>query len=226
MKRGSLERIDDRFGIVHCRRRIEWPAVYDLLEELNSHTREKVKLISFDGARDFPYSDRVAAHYDFPVDGLVAYERTDIDLAFEIVNDPYSVMDAFSVQQNKMIQIEHNKGEGKVIVRTGKFAGRRNIALLALGLRKADFEIRGKDVFVSISDERMIGVDVEIGFPDDRVFIPPAKNLVFKWSETDRYAGPILVYRNNYDMSFSFGATGSHSRLPAFESLAVEIAQS
>jgi hypothetical protein len=203
-RRGSLERVDDRFGLLHCGRRIEWPGVYEFVEAFNSHGREQVRIVSLEGARGFPYSNDITGHYEFPVDGMVAYERTDLSLPAEIVNDPSYVMDA-------------------LFFRTGKFAGKRNIALLALGLRSDDFRMEGKDVFVNITDDRLTALDVEVHFPDDGDHLPRAKSVLFKWSETDRYAGPIVVYLSNYDVSFSFGATHRNARLPAFDTLAVEL---
>jgi len=224
----SLERIagatGKEFGIINVPQKVEWHEIYELIEQWNSQSDSRVKLIGFDAARTFPFSNDIWAHFEFPVDAIVAYEKSDAAFGKEIVHDPFFAMSAFSVEEGKLIQIEHNKDAEKIILPAGRFAGTKDIALLGFELSKEDFKKRGRDIFLNIADDRIRPVRALKESPKQGDYIPATRDVVFK-SHEGSFVGPIVVYRSNYDMSFSFGYTFPHATMPRFHRIAVEIIQ-
>ncbi|TGK08972.1 hypothetical protein EHO60_13160 [Leptospira fletcheri] len=211
-------------GFINLDTSIQWPFIYEFLDSLNKKVGSKLSLVSFDSAHNFPFSNDAYAYYNFPTDALVAYTKSGIPFGTEIVQDPYFTMSAFSTEENREIQMEYNSGSAKLLLPAGKFCGAMDVALTVFGLSSEDFRRVGPDVSVEISDTRFCPIKIENGFPRSSDFVPATRDVVYRPSEDyGPFVGPIVVYRSNYDASWSFGYTYTHSVLPYFDRFAVEI---
>lgn len=211
-------------GSISLEQNVQWPFVYEFLDSLNEKYDSELTLIGFDAAHKFPFSNNAYAYYNFPTDALVAYTQSKIPFEAEIVHDPYFTHNAFSTEENREIQLEYNKGSAKLLLRSGRFCGVADIALTVFGLSSEDFRQIGPDILVDISDNRFFPIKIENGFPPSSDFVPSTRDLVYRPSEdSGPFVGPIVFYRSNYDASWSFGYTYTHSKLPYFNNIAVEI---
>ncbi|MDO8554646.1 MAG: hypothetical protein Q7S22_07600 [Candidatus Micrarchaeota archaeon] len=109
----------------------------------------------------------------FPVDALIAYEQPGNKLGREIV---------FS-----------SEGEPRVILATGKFKGEKDVALVALGVRSADFKKDGSSIVLDIPDNQLIVVPY---FPDsDGWYMPHAETGVPKGRDAGQDFDARFLYR-------------------------------
>lgn len=206
--------------IKHRRDRIKWPDAYRFIEDFNFENGTNVKMISFDAACNLPFGTDMDASYHFPVDAIVAYEKPGIVFGDKIVQDPHSTLIAFSTEQKKEIKIEYNKDAPKIILPTGKYHGKKDVALLAFGLDKKEIQKKGNDMILEISPDRFVIVPIKDSIPKYGGYIPEDRSVVYRNKES--YIGPIMVYISNYDDSYYFGAPEQNVTVADFDIL-VEI---
>lgn len=111
---------------------------HPLVERFNEENRTNLRVVQSNVA---DVALNVGTPYklpSFPVDAIVAYERSGAELGSEIV---------FAAHD-----------EIKVVLATGKYKGERDVALVALGLTSADFVKDGNSFILAIQDSRLIVV--------------------------------------------------------------------
>lgn len=156
--------------------------VHPLVENLNTRHETGLKLLDSNAA-NFMFLLNLDP---FVVNASIAYERPGTRLGKEIVSTA--------------------QGEPRVVLATGKYEGEKDVALVSLGLRSADFKKDGTSVVLDIPESRL--TPVQDFAPKEGWYLPHTETGIPHGKEVGYSSDAVCIFKLIHTAYVGLLATG------------------